>query len=368
MAQLYHLAPGEYVPAAPNYGYSGDADPAERDTLSWAVPVEANPQGHADTLTPEQVQHWHNHRYLVVNGIWLAELIAEEVAQLEEFFPTPTSWEHAAELKAREGAPGPGGFPFGPQMSAANQATLHPRALRAVSQLLGTDELLLTQSGAGAKYGAGGHEMPRVQGEGFGEVGDQPLHKDFGNNTLLVPSIDTAPEAVCCILFLTPTVEGNGGGTGVVPHTPGIYDIDAGAHINFMGPHTRYTLPRGNGDQPGNEPRYTRFSMDTCTRWILMDFVLRNDDLFTYNRDLYAKEKLVKYVQGTALLYRLDTWHRGSAVGAGGVRRNHSFVWRAASASHVQYGGPWYGASPDFLKTLSPHQRTCTSNQSICSN
>lgn len=71
-----------------------------------------------------------------------------------------------------------------------------------MSQLLGTEKLLLTQSGGGAKYGAGGHEKPRLSGSnsGFGEVGDQPVHKDYGNNLLLVPGIDTPPEAVNCIL------------------------------------------------------------------------------------------------------------------------------------------------------------------------
>ena len=214
--------------------------------------MQANPQGHPDTLTPEQVQHWREKRYLVVDNIWPMELMQEAAAQWEAYCPTPTSYEHAAELKAREGG-GPGGFPYGPEMMASNQSTLHPRILRAVAQLLGTDELQLTQSGGGAKYGALGHEMPRLaeQQEGFGEVGDQPLHKDYGNNTLLVPSIGTVPEAVCCILNLTRTVEGNGGATGVVPHEEGIYDIEDGAHINFMGPHTRYSLPRGEG-QPGD--------------------------------------------------------------------------------------------------------------------
>eukprot|EP01046_Picozoa_sp_COSAG06_P110566 COSAG06_NODE_57112_length_281_cov_1.307692_2_plen_71_part_01 len=32
----YHLAEGEYDPAAPNYGWSGASDPAERDQLDWA--------------------------------------------------------------------------------------------------------------------------------------------------------------------------------------------------------------------------------------------------------------------------------------------------------------------------------------------
>ena len=287
-AEPYHLLEGPYNTAAPNYGWTGESDPPERDELAWAVPVQANPIGATDTLTPAQVRQWREQRYLVVDGIWPTELIAQEAAQMEAVYPTPTSYEHAAELKTMSEAPDAvhfGSFPFSDELCpAANQTTLHPRALRAVAQLLGTDELLLTQSGGGAKYGAKGHELPRREGEGFGEVGDQPLHKDYGNNTLLVPAIDSPPEAVCCILYLSSQVEGNGGATGVVPHEAGIYDIEEDAHINFMGPHPRYSLPRGDGDQPG---------------------------------DLYRKEKLVKYTQGTALLYRLDTWCPSSPLRCG---------------------------------------------------
>ena len=46
---------------------------------------------------------------------------------------------------------------------------------RAVEQLLGTGELLLTQSGGGAKYGAGVDAEPG--GYAWGAGGDQPMHQ-----------------------------------------------------------------------------------------------------------------------------------------------------------------------------------------------
>jgi hypothetical protein len=58
-------------------------------------------------------------------------------------------------------------------------------------------------------------------------VGDQPLHKDFANNILLVPGIDTPPEAVNCILYFTDAAE-CGGATAFVPHSPGTFDIRRG--------------------------------------------------------------------------------------------------------------------------------------------
>jgi ectoine hydroxylase-related dioxygenase (phytanoyl-CoA dioxygenase family) len=189
-----------------------------------------------------------------------------------------------------------GGFPWDhTRLSAPNHIAVHSRVLRAVSQLLGTEEIMLTQSGAGTKRGENGKEQPRLSSSraGFGEVGDQPMHKDFGNNIVLVPGIDTDPEAVNCILYLSDVAD-CGGATAVVPHTPQLYDIDdEGRHVNFLGPHSRYSLPRGRG-LPG---------------------------------ELYATERLVRFRPGTALLYRQDTWHRGSCMVAGALRRTQHLVW-----------------------------------------
>lgn len=235
-------------------------------------------------------------------------------------------WQATSQWEAVDGQDDVGSFPWDPaQLSAPNFIAVHSRILRAVAQLLGTEELMLTQSGGGAKRGANGHEQPRLSGSsaGFGEVGDQPMHKDYGNNIVLVPGIDTPPEAVNCILYLS-DVSDCGGATGFVPYTPDLYDIDDGRHVNSLGPHTRYSLPRGHG-QPGA---------------------------------LYATERLVNFRPGTAFLYRQDTWHRGSCMVAGAVRRTHHMVWRRLDAPWVQYGGPWHGASPEFLCQLSPWERS----------
>ena len=66
---------------------------------------------------------------------------------------------------------------------------------------------------------------------------------DAGNNILLVPGIDTEPEAVNCILYFSDVAE-CGGATAFVPHTPELYDIDEGRHVNFLPTnHSRYHLP-----------------------------------------------------------------------------------------------------------------------------
>jgi hypothetical protein len=142
-----------------------------------------------------------------------------------------------------------------------------------------------------------------------------------GNNIILVPGIDTEPEAVNCILYYT-DLKVCGGGTAFVPcllrtvyaacilhtyciycihtvwirsrYSPGLYDVDDERHVNFLQQHSRYSLPRGPGE-PG---------------------------------ELYAQERLATGTAGTAFFYRQDTWHRGSCMVAGTVRRSHHLVWR----------------------------------------
>jgi hypothetical protein len=170
--------------SAPHYGYTGDDDPAKRDLPTFEHPCHAcnsaAEDGSEPVLSVEQIKQWHSERFLVIDGVWPTELIQAAGAELEALYPTPSASHSAEELREAGPTHDPGGFPWGPHLGSANLIPTHPRALRAVAQLLGTEEIMLTQSGAGAKYGAGGHELPRLSGSsaGFGQVGDQPIHKD----------------------------------------------------------------------------------------------------------------------------------------------------------------------------------------------
>lgn len=172
--------------SAPHYGFTGDDDPVDRDVATFEHPCQAlnvaATDGSEPVLSPEQIEQWHSERFLVIDGIWPSDLIQAAAGELEALYPTPTADHSAEELSQTSPTQDPGGFPWGPQLQSANLVPTHPRILRAVSQLLGTEELMLTQSGAGSKYGAGGHELPRLSGStaGFGQVGDQPIHKVSG--------------------------------------------------------------------------------------------------------------------------------------------------------------------------------------------
>ena len=55
--------------------------------------------------------------------------------------------------------------------------------------------------------------------------------------------------------------------------------------------------------------------------------------------ELYKNEQLVRYRPGVAVLYRADSWHRGTPVMAGRLRRTHGLVYRRGDRPWVQAGG-----------------------------
>lgn len=95
------------------------------------------------------------------------------------------------------------------------------------------------------------------------------MHQDFGNNSILTPARSTsqwvAPEEVQMIIYYN-DAEIVGGPTAFVPGL-------------------RHTARGGKTPQA-----------------------------------LYEAERLVRYRPGTALLYQLGTWHRGTPVNSGCVR------------------------------------------------
>ena len=278
----------------------------------WVEPTLALRQGAPSVLTPAQVQQWKEQRFVVVDGIWPADLIADAVRAHTGFVPPISPDNPAAELvrgkdfRGRQTGFGAGNreqeFPFdSKELDAFNQLTLHPRALQAVAQLLGTNDLRVTRSNFGAKIGALGHEKPRTSFRtGFGEVGDQPMHLDFRNNMLLVPSAHR-PDTVAGILYLN-NVEDAGGATGIVPYEPGSV-LD------------RLPLELGESE----------------TGW---------GRTGTYEgREIYERELLPRYRVGTCLLYRMDTYHRGTPVFKDTMRRVWGAVWRRGDSGWVQAGG-----------------------------
>ena len=166
-----------------------------------------------------------------------------------------------------------------------------------------------------AKYGADNPDGKRwvVEGERFDHGGDQPLHCDFGDNNLVHPA-EEQYDTVSCIVFLD-DVSVTGGATGVVPR-----DNDFVRSV--------WPLPRHQ--TPASMPQ------------------------------LYERERGVLASRGTALLYRHDTWHRGTAVNPGQLRRTLGLVYRRRAAEWVQFSTwthDYQGKLKAAMPSLTPLQR-----------
>ena len=73
---------------------------------------------------------------------------------------------------------------------------------------------------------------------------------------------------------------------------------------------------------------------------------------------LYLAEQAVEYRPGTALLYRMDTFHRGTPVRPGGARRltNHCVIKRATAE---WMGSNSFNAPGQYLPTAVASLHLC---------
>lgn len=235
--QRLHLAGTDRSGAPPGGAHTHGGGPAR--AAQWAEPEDVATAPDSAPLTAAQVARFHAERYLVLDGLFPPELIAQALAVNTADFPTPSADKPAADLQAARSthALGSREFPFDEEHDAYNQLTLHPRALRCVAQLLGTADLRVTRSNTVlTKYGpsstdSAGRDLPI---QGFGRAsGDQNLHQDYGNNTMLVPSSER-PDCVAGICYLN-HVEDSGGATGIVPYHPSLPKYGLGSETGANG-------------------------------------------------------------------------------------------------------------------------------------
>jgi len=271
-------------------------------------------------LNEAQVAHWRENGWIFLDGIWPSALIEEGSRAAEDMWPHLTvRYEEAYKLA---------GFPYADD--SLNQITLHPRLLGAVGQLLGrpTHEVRLTQALLLGKNGPK-DDKPRAPKDW---PGNQGIHLDFGNNTLLTPARSTGQwkgvEEVQGILYYNDSDE-VGGGTAFVDGLRHTHDERMGKRPDAAG-------------KPGA---------------------------------LYSVERRARYRKGSVLLYQLGCWHRGTPVNVRQTRRNHHLCFRVVDAEWVggssDVGAPTsktlqaFSSSTDndfnlttFLAGLSPDQRT----------
>ena len=251
-------------------------------------------QAHTDALL--------RHGYVVVPHFLTADELTAARADVLKYFP---SAEELARTPHRYGAifDDPEHlqieFPFA--ADALNYNSTHPELIAFVERLLGTTDVLLSQSAIWAKYaGTGSFE--------------QTMHLDYEGNTLVVPRDDGAFRQVNMILYYSDATD-DLGPTYLVPQE----------------------LTREQGLWPPFRPRR------------------KYPELYKQERPILAKA-------GSLLVFSMRTFHRaGEMTAEFGARFSHHLVWKSASCpfnGYHQYSQ--FGEKPEmkqFIERATPRQR-----------
>lgn len=253
-------------------------------------------------LTDDHARSLVDRGFLLVPGFLSGDELAAARADMLRYFPTadelaaapnryPWIFEDPDHLQVE--------FPFA--ADTLNFVSTHPRLIAFVERLLGTREILLSQSAVWAKYaGVGSYE--------------QTMHLDYEGNTLVVPRDDGRYRQVNMILYCS-DVPAELGPTHVVPRdrVP-----DAGLWPPFR-PRRKYP-------------------------------------------ELYRHEIPVIASAGDLLLFGMSTFHRAGEITAEtGARFSHHMVWKSADCpfnGYHQYSQ--FGERPEmrrFLTAATPRQR-----------
>ncbi|MBT7885387.1 MAG: hypothetical protein HN579_02385, partial [Gammaproteobacteria bacterium] len=259
----------------------------------------------ASRLSQAQISQWREQGYTLVNGLITPALQQQLLDLADATFPAPGS--AAADEGTDFGSNGALGFPS--PHTIFNEITLDAVLLQAVADLLGTEvaQLRITQSDLWPKYG-----RPERQSERDNR--DQRMHVDYPNHSLVHPPRWETPEAVELILYYSDAAD-CGGETAVVPRT-GPQD-----------PAYRWPII----DAPGIGD--LRFINDRVAAETYLSAVA--PEVAEFRAALYEREARVAYRPGDVLLYRHDTWHRGTPLKQGARRLAHNMTFRVAAAEWV---------------------------------
>lgn len=191
-----------------------------------------------------------------------------------------------------------------------------PFALLDIAESLLGGPVLLSQADCWIKY-----SQSEAEG-GFMSNQSQRMHADWGNNQLAPPTW-AAPTAVSALIYLDGPEDGlEGGGTAAVPRS--------GDDDPAYAPDRLVEMP-GYGGRPFIN------NADAAEQW----FRDHEPEVANRRAKLYEREKYIGPRRGVALVYRLDVWHRGTAVLAG-RRRAYNVVFLAQSAAARSIsGGRW---------------------------
>ena len=271
--------------------------------MEWLEPTTC-PEGDGG-LSVMQVAQWRTEGFCLVNGLLPLHLLEQVKSDACGIFPAPES-EAARQVTDFGG----GLLNFPSTISSVNDVALHANLQNAVALLLSVSsprDIRLSQAEVWPKYGYSSSEP--------GSNSDQRIHCDFPNHTLTHPPVWDEPEAVEMIIYLSDVDECEGA-TAVVPR------------------------------QGADDPAY-QFPICAMPGFGLLEWVNNKDAAEAYLREaapqhaafraehLYPRERRARYRFGTILLYRHDTWHRGTELRPGCLRVVMNLTFRKAASEWV---------------------------------
>ena len=255
-------------------------------------------------ISEADYEHWREHGYVIVPLLddtqvkAALEDIYEYMPPWEEYARHPRWFSETVGAPARR--PGQGAtFPF--VGDVLNLTTIHPDYIAFAERVMGTKRIMLSHGQLGGKY-AGTRDF------------EQELHSDYGNNTLAFPKPDTE-----------------------------ILDLPAIVY-------------------------YTDVTVDLSPTYVVSQQFTRGDVFAPRHRsraqypELYEHEFPVTVPAGSALIYSMNTFHRGSAIRATeGVRFAQNIGLKRVDAPWTgQVTFQHEGGRPEmdhFLQTATPRQR-----------
>lgn len=285
-------------------------------------------------LSQDQILQWRSQGYTFVRGLIPEQLVYTLIDIASDLFPVGGS--EAAEKMTSFGSSGALVFPS--SYFEFNEVTLHPGLVRAVSQLLEIDikEIRLSQSDLWPKYG-------RIATRALRDNSDQRMHVDYPNHSLTHPPVWQQPDAVELILYLSDYRDCEGS-TAVVSRKG---DED---------PAYRWPII----DSPGIAGKDFINDRSQAEQY-LADL---NSEMGDWRSELYAREQYVAFQPGDILLYRHDTWHRGTPLKLGTRRFAHNMTFKKAHREwigNMHPGWSWSAYRQD--QSMERWVATCTVDQ-----
>jgi len=255
-------------------------------------------------IGPKDIYQWRNEGYCLLDGLLPIKILNQAKNDALSVFPHPDSPE-AKKMTDFGG----GLLTFPSTFDSINEIALHPNIQKTVSQLLNlpSNEIRLTQAEIWPKYGYSCHLTDSNS--------DQRMHCDYPNHTLTHPPPWKHPEAVEMIIYLS-DVEECDGATAVVPR------------FGENDPAYQYPIYQ----MPGFGLLEWKNNKNCAEEYLK----IKDSKIAEFRQThLYPREKYAKYRFGSVLLYRHDTWHRGTELKEGSLRVVMNCTYRNAQSEWV---------------------------------